>query len=81
VNVAATLSLAGVGLDKTRLRIIADPKAKTNTHHVEVVGAFGRFTMMLDNVPCKDNPKTSYLAVLSALATLRRMHNVVEIGT
>ncbi|MFZ2456795.1 MAG: aspartate dehydrogenase [Candidatus Altiarchaeia archaeon] len=81
VNVAATLSLAGIGLDKTLLRIIADPKTEKNTHEIVVVGAFGRFSVMLENTPSPDNPKTSYLAILSAMATLKKLSETVEIGT
>jgi aspartate dehydrogenase len=81
VNVAATLSLAGIGLDKTLLRIIADPKTEKNTHEILVKGAFGSFSVLLENTPSPDNPKTSYLAILSAMAMLKKMSEPVEIGT
>jgi aspartate dehydrogenase len=81
VNVAATLSLAGIGLDRTTLRIVADPTIDRNTHEVEAVGEFGRLSVKLENVPSPDNPKTSYLAILSALATLKKLSDPVEIGT
>lgn len=81
VNVAATLSLAGIGFDKTQLKIIADPKIKTNKHEISVVGNFGDFRILTNNLPSPDNPKTSYLAALSAIATLRKIVDPVEIGT
>lgn len=81
VNVAATLGLAGIGLDKTRLRIIADPRTEKNTHEILVEGAFGRFSVLLENTPSPDNPKTSYLAILSAMATLKKLCDSVEFGT
>ncbi len=81
VNVAATLSLAGIGLDKTVLRIIADPKTDKNTHEIVVEGVFGRFSVVMNNLPSPENPKTSYLAILSAMATLKRLSDPLEIGT
>ncbi len=71
VNVAAVLSLAGIGVDKTRVRIVADPKASTNNHEITATGSFGEFRFSVNNVPSPGNPKTSYLAVLSAIECLR----------
>lgn len=71
VNVAAALSLAGIGPDKTVVRIIADPNSKVNVHEIEVEGDFGRLFTRTENVPSPTNPKTSYLACLSAISTLK----------
>ncbi len=71
VNVAAALSLAGIGLDRTEVRVIADPTSGVNSHEVEADGAFGRLRTVTENVPSPANPKTSYLASLSACAELR----------
>lgn len=71
VNVAAVLSLAGIGFEKTKVRIVADPQAATNQHEITATGSFGQFTFTVNNVPSPGNPKTSYLAVLSAIECLR----------
>ncbi len=81
VNVAAALSLAGLGPHKTKVRIIADPHIKTNTHEIEASGDFGRIITRTENLPSPDNPKTSYLAALSALATLDRIINPIQLGS
>ena len=80
VNVAAALSLAGIGPEKTRVRIIADPTVKNNAHEVVVVGDAGRIVARTENVPSPDNPKTSYLAALSCVAALKRIVSSVKIG-
>jgi len=81
VNVAATLSLAGIGLDKTRVRVIADPKLRRNVHEIRVRGKAGEFVTKTQNVPFPDAPKTSYLAALSAVRTLRNLSESIRVGT
>ncbi len=73
VNVAATLSLAGIGPEKTKVIIIADPYTKGNVHEIYVKGRSGNMHFVLENVPSEDNPKTSKLAALAALQSLRRL--------
>jgi len=81
VNVAASLSLSGIGPKKTMVRIIADPSADKNIHEIEVKGDFGVLRTRVENVPSPENPKTSYLAILSALATLRKLTQRTQVGT
>jgi len=81
VNVAATLSLAGIGSKATRVKIVADPGAKRNVHEVKAWGEFGNLFVRVENVPSAANPKTSYLAALSAIATLKRISYPIKVGT
>jgi aspartate dehydrogenase len=71
VNVAAALSLAGIGAERTKVRVVADPAATTNSHEIVAVGPFGELRAMTNNLPSPNNPKSSYLASLSAIAELR----------
>ena len=80
INVAASLSLAGVGFDKTRVEIVADPVATRNSHKILAHGGFGRLRAEIENMPHPNNPKSSYMASLSAIATLKRIANPIQIG-
>jgi aspartate dehydrogenase len=64
-NVTAAVALAGVGFERTRVRLIADPASRGNMHRLIAEGAFGRFEITLTNAPLPDNPRTSWLAALS----------------
>jgi aspartate dehydrogenase len=81
INVSATLSLAGIGAKKTRVRIFASPQMLVNVHEVYVVGDFGSFYTRTENFPSEQNPRTSRLAILSAVATLERILKNVKFGT
>jgi aspartate dehydrogenase len=81
VNIAAVLALAGIGMDRTRLKVVADPSLTLNTHTIRVSGTSGRITLVLENVPSPENPKTSWLACYSALAALQSLGSRVRYGT
>lgn len=70
VNVAATVSLAGIGFERTQVEVVCDPEAKLNSHHLQARGDFGELEATTRNLPSPDNPRTSYLAALSAASTL-----------
>jgi aspartate dehydrogenase len=57
--------LAGIGLDRTRVELVADPAASRNTHRLNASGAFGRLEMLFENEPLKTNPKSSEMTALN----------------
>lgn len=80
INVAATISLAGVGFERTRIRIMCDPQVQTNEHHLKARGKFGELDVVTRNVPSPRNPKTSYLAALSAISAIRKITGHIWVG-
>lgn len=80
INVAATISLAGIGFDRTSIRIVCDPAVHTNEHHLKARGKFGELDVVTRNVPSPRNPKTSYLAALSAISAIRKITGSVWVG-
>lgn len=81
VNVAAALSLAGIGPDQTTLEVWADPALDRNTHRIEVESDSARFSMTIENVPSEENPRTGKITALSVIATLRRLTSTLVVGT
>ncbi len=81
VNIAAVLSLAGIGFDRTRLKVVADPALVYNTHFITIRGKTGNISIKLENVPAPENPKTAWLACYSALAALRQLTSHTRYGT
>jgi len=80
VNVAAALSLAGIGPDATTIEIWADPAVTRNCHTIAVEADSASFTLSIENVP-SENPKTGRITALSALAALRKLHAPLRVGT
>jgi len=80
INVAANLSIAGIGFDKTKVEIVVDPVATRNSHKILAHGKFGRLRAEVENMPNPNNPGSSYMASLSAIATLKRIINPIQIG-
>ena len=81
-NVAAVLTLAAgpQGAGRARIRVVADPAARRNVHELDVEGDCGRIRCRVESRPSA-NPKTSELAVRSAVATLGRIFDSVCVGT
>jgi aspartate dehydrogenase len=80
VNVAAALSLAGIGPDRTKLEIWADPAIDRNTHHIEVDADTARFSMAIEGIP-SENPRTGRIVPLSVIAALRGLVAELKVGT
>ena len=80
VNVAAALGLAGIGPERTRLEIWADPTVTRNTHRIVVEADAARFEMVIENVPSEENPRTGRLTPLSVIATLRGLTAPLRVG-
>ena len=81
VNIAAVLSLAGIGFDRTSLEVIADPALRFNTHYVHIRGATGTIDLRFESVPSPVNPTTAMLACYSALAAFRQFASPIRYGT
>ncbi len=81
VNVAAALSLAGIGPDRTMVEVWADPTVTRNTHRIEVDADSTRFSMLIEGVPSPDNPRTGMLTPLSVIAALRGLVEPLKVGT
>ncbi|WEK43171.1 MAG: aspartate dehydrogenase [Candidatus Sphingomonas colombiensis] len=81
VNVAAALGLAGIGADRTRLEIWADPALERNTHFITVDADSARLELRIENVPTDENPGTGRITALSVIAALRALVTPLHIGT
>jgi aspartate dehydrogenase len=81
VNVAVALSLAGIGPDRTRIEIWADPAVKRNTHTITAKSSSSDLSITIENVPSIENPATGKVTALSAIAALRRLTAPLVVGT
>ena len=80
LNVSAAVSLAGIGPDRTTVRIVADPALSRNCHDITVEGEFGLLRVHIENIP-SENPKTGRLTALSIIRSVRDVFDPVRIGT
>lgn len=81
VNIAAALAMAGIGFDRTQLKVVADPALVYNTHYINIRGKTGAISIKFESVPFPDNPKTAMLACYSALAAFKQFNSPVRYGT
>jgi aspartate dehydrogenase len=80
VNISAAVALAGIGLDRTRLTIVADPTIRAHVVEIEAQGAFGSFHFVEEVEPTADNPKTGKLVAMAVIKTIRQLASPVVIG-
>lgn len=81
INVAATLALASGHPEKVKVCIKTSPEYTRNSHEIEMTGDFGHLRTLTENVVCPDNPKTSYLAILSGIQSLKQFSLSLIIGS
>ena len=80
-NVGAALSLAGIGPDRTRVEVWADPELSRNTHTVRLVSDSSDFEFTIENRPSDDNPRTGRITAQSVIALLRGMTATLRVGS
>lgn len=80
LNVAVSVSLAGIGPDKTSLEVWADPTIDHNVHRIEVISDSALLSMQIQNVP-SSNPKTGRITAQSVIALLRKLRAPLSVGT
>lgn len=80
VNVAACVSMAGIGPDKTTIRILAVPGLERNTHTIEIEGEFGSLSIRIANA-LSENPSTGKLTAMSIIRTIKDAMDPFQIGT
>jgi aspartate dehydrogenase len=80
VNISAAVALAGAGLDRTHLKIYADPTITTHVIEVRARGAFGSFTFVEDIAPTESNPKTGKIVGMAVVKAVRQLASPLVIG-
>jgi aspartate dehydrogenase len=80
INVAAAVSLAGIGLDRTEVCVLADPTIERNMHTVVAEGAFGRLQFDIQGIPTDENPRTGRLVAMSVMHTLLLRRAPIIVG-
>jgi aspartate dehydrogenase len=78
-NATVVTALAGVGLDQTRVEMVADPAVRINGHRIMARGAFGRLEIVLENNPLATNPKSSELTALSLVRLIENQINAIVV--
>jgi aspartate dehydrogenase len=78
--VAVAVSLAGLGLDRTEVRVIADPSVEHNRHEVTAEGTFGSLRFEIQSLPTETNPRTSRIVAMSVVRTLLSRRALIVVG-
>ena len=80
VNISAAAAIAGIGLDRTRVVIVADPMITTHIVELEARGAFGRFTFMEDVTVSEENRKTGKLVAMAMVKSVRQLASTLVVA-
>jgi aspartate dehydrogenase len=80
VNVSAALSIAGIGFDQTKVKVFVDPTIERNTHTIHAKGFFGEVKISIQNIPFKQNPKSSPIVAMSVAKVLKNLTSSVVVG-
>lgn len=80
LNVAATLALAGAGMEATRVKVVVDPALEQNKHIIYVSSQFGEMKMEITNTPSPSNPKSSWIVAQSVSQVIRRQFEQWQLG-
>jgi aspartate dehydrogenase len=80
VNISAAAAIAGVGLDRTRVVIVADPTITTHVVELEASGAFGRFSFSEDVAVSEENRKTGKLVAMAMIKSVRQLASTLVVA-
>jgi aspartate dehydrogenase len=80
INVSAALSIAGIGFDQTKVKVFVDPTIERNTHTIHAKGFFGEVKISIQNIPFKQNPKSSPIVAMSVAKVLNNLTSAVVVG-
>jgi len=80
VNISAAAAIAGLGLDRTRVVIVADPTITTHIVELEAAGAFGRFSFREDVAVSEENRKTGKLVAMAMVKTVRQLASTLVVA-
>jgi aspartate dehydrogenase len=80
VNISAAAAIAGIGLDRTRVVIVADPTIATHIVELEAEGAFGRFTFREDVAVSEENRKTGKLVAMAMIKSVRQLASTLVVA-
>jgi len=78
-NVAATVALAGLGMERTTVQLVADPGVSENVHTISASGVCGTFEITLRGAPLPANPKTSALTVYAVARLIDNLARPVSL--